>query len=101
VDIVRPEIERYVEEHTTPPTALLEELTAETQATMGSPEMLTGAVQGRLLELLVYAAAARRVLEIGTYTGYCAAIPSRPHEPHILLSQDRKETLGSISADHS
>ena len=53
-----------MEEHTTPPTALLEELTAETQATMGSPEMLTGAVQGRLLELLVYAAAARRVLEI-------------------------------------
>ena len=72
VDIVRPEIERYVEEHTTPPTALLEELTAETQATMGSPEMLTGVVQGRLLELLVHTAGARRVLEIGTYTGYSA-----------------------------
>ena len=34
--------------------------------------MLTGSVQGRLLELLVYALQARRVLELGTFSGYSA-----------------------------
>ena len=55
VEIVRAEIERYADEHTTPPTALLEALAAETRTTMASPEMLTGEVMGRLLELLVHA----------------------------------------------
>ena len=72
MDIVRPEIERYAEAHTTPPSALLAALEAETRATMSSPEMLTGTVEGRLLELLVHASGARRVLEIGTYSGYSA-----------------------------
>jgi caffeoyl-CoA O-methyltransferase len=39
---------------------------------MRIPEMLTGTVAGRLLELLVYATGAERVLEIGTFTGYSA-----------------------------
>jgi caffeoyl-CoA O-methyltransferase len=34
--------------------------------------MLTGTVEGRLLELLVYASGARRVLELGTFSGYSA-----------------------------
>jgi caffeoyl-CoA O-methyltransferase len=34
--------------------------------------MLTGAVEGRFLELLVFATRARKVLEIGTFTGYSA-----------------------------
>jgi predicted O-methyltransferase YrrM len=72
VHIVSPEVEHYAEQHTTPPTALLAALAVETEATMGSPEMLTGVVAGRLLEMLVYAAGPRRVLEIGTFTGYSA-----------------------------
>jgi len=39
---------------------------------MSSPGMLTGTIEGRFLELLVFAAGARRVLEIGTFTGYSA-----------------------------
>ena len=70
--IVRPEIESYAGEHTTPPTPLLEALAAETRATMSTPQMLTGRIEGRLLELLVHASGARRVLEIGTFTGYSA-----------------------------
>jgi caffeoyl-CoA O-methyltransferase len=65
-------VEAYAERHTTPPEPLLVELAAETRATMTSPQMLTGAVEGRFLELLVWATAARRVLEIGTFTGYSA-----------------------------
>jgi len=70
VDIVLEPIERYAEEHTTPPEPLLAELAKETRATLESPQMLTGTVEGRFLELLVYASGANRVLELGTYSGY-------------------------------
>jgi caffeoyl-CoA O-methyltransferase len=72
MSIVRDEIERYAEEHTTRPTELLDRLADETGATLPIPEMLTGPVEGRLLEMLVFALRARRVLEIGTYSGYGA-----------------------------
>jgi caffeoyl-CoA O-methyltransferase len=72
VDIVPESIERYAEEHTSPPEPLLAELAQETHATLESPQMLTGTVEGRFLELLVYASGARRVLELGTYSGYSA-----------------------------
>ncbi len=70
--IVRDEIERYAEEHTTPPTKLLVELHDETYATEEWAQMMAGPLQGRLLELLVFGIGARRVLEIGTFTGYGA-----------------------------
>jgi len=70
VDIVPEPIERYAEEHTSPPEPLLVELAQETRETLESPQMLTGTVEGRFLELLVYASGARRVLELGTYSGY-------------------------------
>jgi predicted O-methyltransferase YrrM len=70
--IVRPEIDAFAEAHTTPPPPLLVELAEETRATLPVPEMLTGPVEGRFLELLVFSAGAGRVLEIGTYSGYSA-----------------------------
>src|SRR3989442_15330429 len=72
VDIVPEPIERYAEEHSTPPAPLLADLAKETRETLESPQMLTGTVEGRLLEFLVYASGARRVLELGTYSGYSA-----------------------------
>jgi caffeoyl-CoA O-methyltransferase len=71
-NIVRDEIDRYAEQHTTPPLPLLAELAEETRATLPIPQMLTGTVEGRLLELLVWASGAQHVLEIGTYSGYSA-----------------------------
>jgi caffeoyl-CoA O-methyltransferase len=72
VDFVDPAILRYAEQHTTEPSALLRELAEETRASLERPEMLTGTIEGRLLELLVHVSGARRVLEIGTYSGYSA-----------------------------
>ncbi len=72
MDIVDSRIEEYVDAHTTAPTELLAELAAETRATLADPQMLSGRVVGRLLELLVHATGARRVLEIGTFSGYSA-----------------------------
>jgi predicted O-methyltransferase YrrM len=68
--IVPEEIEAYAAAHTTPPEELLAELAVETKATLRSPQMLTGPIEGRLLELLVHGVKAKRVLELGTYSGY-------------------------------
>jgi caffeoyl-CoA O-methyltransferase len=70
--IVDDDVERYAEEHTTPPEPLPAELAEETRASLRLPEMLTGTIEGRFLELLVYSVRARRVLELGTYSGYSA-----------------------------
>jgi len=70
VDFVEPEIEAYAAAHTTQPDLLLAELAEETRASLQSPQMLTGPIEGRFLELLVHGVAASRVLELGTYSGY-------------------------------
>ena len=72
MNLVPDPIDAYAEAHTTPPTELLAALAEETRATMSAPQMLTGTVEGRFLELLVFGTGARRVLEIGTFTGYSA-----------------------------
>ena len=66
------EILAYVERQSTASPAALEELAEETARTLGSPNMLSGPVVGRLLEFLVFALGARSVLEIGTFSGYSA-----------------------------
>jgi caffeoyl-CoA O-methyltransferase len=71
-DVVPAEIERYAEAHTTPPDPLLRELAEETRATLEQPQMLTGPIEGRFLQQLVFATGARRVLELGTFSGYSA-----------------------------
>jgi caffeoyl-CoA O-methyltransferase len=72
VDIVPEPIDRYAEGHTTPPEPLLAALADETRRTLQAPQMLTGTVEGRFLEMLVYVSGARRVLELGTFSGYSA-----------------------------
>lgn len=70
--IAQPAAERYAETHTTVPESSLAALIEETHASLSSPGMLSGPVEGRLLELLVHAVRARQVLEIGTYSGFSA-----------------------------
>jgi predicted O-methyltransferase YrrM len=70
MDIVDPRLEEYAAAHTTPPEPLLAELAEETRATLELPQMLTGTIEGRFLELLVHGMQARRVLELGTFSGY-------------------------------
>ncbi|MGH3036728.1 MAG: O-methyltransferase [Gaiellaceae bacterium] len=79
--IVAEEIERYAEAHTTPPSDLLRRLAAETQAELRSPQMLTGPIEGRLLEFLLFALRPMRVLELGTYSGYSSISMARALPP--------------------
>ena len=83
--IVDEQVEAYAEAHTTAPAELLARLQEETYATTSMPLMLTGPVEGRLLELLVHATGARRVLEIGTFTGYAALsmAAALPEDGHV------------------
>ena len=83
--IVPEDIDAYAEAHTTPPAGLLADLAAETKASLSSPQMLTWTVEGRLLELLVFGLQARRVLELGTYSGYSSLsmAPGLPDGGHI------------------
>lgn len=72
MDFIDKDVEKYAFEHTGPEPDLLRKLSDETYARMEWPTMLTGRLEGRLLMLLARIAGARRVLEIGTFTGYSA-----------------------------
>ena len=68
--IVEPRVEQYAEEHTSPDGELFERLAAETRAVSQIPQMMVGHLQGQFLAFVVRATGARRVLELGTFTGY-------------------------------
>ncbi len=83
--IVPEDIERYAEAYTTPPPELLRRLAEETNATLERPQMLTGTIEGRFLEFVVSMTGARRILELGTFSGYSAIsmAATLPQEGHI------------------
>ncbi|GAB2788194.1 O-methyltransferase [Rhabdobacter roseus] len=66
------DIETYTEAHTEAESELLRALARETHAKVLRPRMLSGHLQGRFLALLSRLLRPRRILEIGTYTGYSA-----------------------------
>ena len=68
--IVDPRVEKYAEEHTSPDGELFERLAAETHEKTTAPQMMVGRLEGRFLGTLVRTLRARRVLELGTFTGY-------------------------------
>ena len=65
-DLVPPEIERYVEEHSTSAPPPLVELAEETRARLRSPQMLSGPVEGGLLQALAFVSGARSSSTIRT-----------------------------------
>lgn len=65
-------IEDYVEDKCDPVSGLLNKLVAHTESTTDCPQMLTGRVEGRFLKMMVQLLQAKRVLEIGMFTGYSA-----------------------------
>lgn len=68
--IVDPEVEQYAHEHTTTEPHHLAAVAAETASSLDNPGMMVGLLEGRLLEMLAFATRARRILEIGTFSGY-------------------------------
>lgn len=70
--ILSPEMDAYIEAHTTPQGELLYELDRFTHLHYMMPQMLSGAVQGKFLEMLSHMIRPEFILEIGTFTGYSA-----------------------------
>jgi caffeoyl-CoA O-methyltransferase len=71
-DLVLPEIEAYAEAHSWPESDVCRRLREETYRTMESPQMIVGPLEGAFLKMMTRIVGARRVLEIGTFTGYSA-----------------------------
>ncbi|MDQ2825558.1 MAG: O-methyltransferase [Actinomycetota bacterium] len=95
--VVPPEIEAYAAEHTTPEDPLLAAVAAETRETQESHGMMVGLLEGRFLETLVWLSGARRILEIGTFTGYsslsmAAALPPGGSIVTCEIDPDRATT---------
>jgi len=66
------ELERYINEHSSPEDPLLAELYRETHIRFVNPNMSTGSMQGKLLEFISGMINPGTILEIGTFTGYSA-----------------------------
>ncbi len=72
MNLLDPALDHYIHEHTSPRGALFDALRDATYASMQSPQMQVGRVEGALLALLCRLLRARRVLEVGTFTGFSA-----------------------------
>lgn len=66
------EIEQYAVDHTTRLPDYLQELTRVTYESTEAPQMLTGPVEGTLLQFLIWTTGAKRTLDLGTFTGFSA-----------------------------
>jgi caffeoyl-CoA O-methyltransferase len=66
------QIEDYIEAHCSPQDAVLHQLYRKTQLEMILPRMISGPVQGKFLQMISQMMQPRRILEIGTFTGYGA-----------------------------
>jgi caffeoyl-CoA O-methyltransferase len=101
MDITHPDIAAYADAHTTEPPPWLETLERETRASLSSPQMLTGRLEGRFLETLVWATGARRVLEIGTYSGYSAlAMAAALPEGGTVVTCEVSQEHAAFAHDH-
>lgn len=70
--LVEQEIEAYAEAHSFPESEICKELREETYQCMELPQMVVGPLAGAFLKLMAQLVNAKRVLEIGTFTGYSA-----------------------------
>ena len=67
-----PQLDRYISVHTSPEGDYLYRLFRATHVEILAPQMASGHVQGRFLKFLVKMIKPKRILEIGTFTGYSA-----------------------------
>ena len=86
VSFIDEAVEQFAHDHTKPESELYLRLRDETYATMKSPQMQVGRIEGRFLKMLVRLTGARRVLEIGMFTGYSALMMAEglPEDGHLI-----------------
>ena len=65
-------LDEYISVHSSPENAVLEAITRDTYVHVLNPHMLSGHVQGRVLSMISHMIRPKRILELGTFTGYSA-----------------------------
>jgi len=85
MEFVEKSIQAYADAHTEPEPPLLAALSRATHIQSLYPRMLSGHGQGRLLALISRLVQPRRILEIGTFTGYSALCLAEGLQPHGQL----------------
>ena len=65
-------LSEYIEQHSSPENAVLQQITRSTHLEVINPRMLSGHVQGRVLSMISQMIRPKRILELGTFTGYSA-----------------------------
>lgn len=94
--LVPEEIELYAQAHSTSVPPLLAELTQATEEKFGGlAAMLSGQTEGLLLQTLAASIGAKRVLEVGTFTGFSALMMA------AALPDDGELVTLELSADHA
>ena len=87
------QIYKYIEEHQTPQSKALDWVEKQTHIRTNHARMLSGAVQGQFMRMLVQMTGASRILELGTFTGYSAiclasALPEDGHLDTLELNDE-------------
>lgn len=94
--LVPDDIEAYAAAHSTPLPPLLDELIATTQTEMGAlSTMISGQLEGTLLQTLIFAMNAKRVLEIGMFTGFSAQMMAAalPEDGKLITCDINPKTI--------
>ncbi|MBQ6987941.1 MAG: class I SAM-dependent methyltransferase [Alistipes sp.] len=98
-------LEKYIHEHSSAEDSLLHELDRETHLRVINPRMISGHIQGKLLELIVKMFRPKNVLEIGTFTGYSALCMAAGLEDDAVIDtcevDDELESLAQSFFDRS
>lgn len=98
-------LEKYIHEHSSAEDSLLHELDRQTHLRVLNPRMISGHIQGKLLELIVKMFRPKNVLEIGTFTGYSALCMAAGLEDDAVIDtcevDDELEALAQSFFDRS
>jgi caffeoyl-CoA O-methyltransferase len=99
--MVSPEIEKYAVEHTTALPPHMDALMRATHDKRDDAAMLSGPIEGTLLQILALAVAAKRILEVGTFTGFSAQMMAAVlPEDGELITCDIDEETGAFARHH-
>ena len=92
------EVEAYAERYTSARADVFERLAAETNETQDAPQMMVGVIEGAFLSFLVGMTQAKRVVEVGTFTGWSAIAMARALPPGgRLVSCDVNEETTAVA----
>ncbi len=101
MDFLPEKIENYAADYTTPESSVLAELNRETHHKILMPRMLSGHIQGRVLATFSQMIRPKRILEIGTYTGYAAiCLAEGLAENGLLHTIDINEELQDMAESY-